>query len=152
MTSTTFVQSVQTLLLRDLDKLEREISSYPTTASLWKIEKQISNSAGTLCLHLCGNLQHFIGAILGQSGYVRDREKEFSLRDVSQKELVLQIIETKDAIRKAFEKLSESNLQEIYPVTVFDAPMTVHHFLVHLHGHLNYHLGQINYHRRLIGA
>ena len=78
-----FIESVQKIILRDLDKLEKEIASYPDRNALWMVRGDIKNPAGNLCLHLCGNLQHFIGAILGQSGYVRDREKEFSIKGLS---------------------------------------------------------------------
>lgn len=145
-----FITEVQKILLRDLDKLEKEIASYPNQESIWKVEKQIANSAGNLCLHLCGNLQHFIGAVVGKTGYVRDREKEFSSKDIPAKELVLQIIATKEAIRKTFAHPERIDLDAHYPIQVFDEPMTTRFFLMHLASHLNYHLGQVNYHRRLL--
>jgi Protein of unknown function (DUF1572). len=148
--SKVFLNSIQKVLLRDLDKLEKEISLYPDQNSLWVIKHQISNSAGNLCLHLCGNLQHFIGAILGGSGYVRDRDKEFSTKDVSAKDLVLEIIATKQSIKDAFAKLDDKIVENPYPVNVFGEPMTTQYFLIHLTAHLSYHLGQVNYHRRLV--
>lgn len=148
--SKAFLQSIQKLMLRDLDKLEKEIALYPDQASLWKVDKMIANSAGNLCLHLCGNLQHYIGAVLGNSGYVRDREKEFSAKNLSSNDLVMLIMATKEAIRETFPKLEGMDLEQLYPVKVFEEPMNTQYFLIHLAGHLNYHLGQINYHRRLL--
>lgn len=144
-----FIEATTKIMLRDLDKLEKEISLYPTLISLWVIQSDIKNSGGNLCLHLCGNLQHFIGSILGNSGYVRDREKEFSLRDISAKDLVLEVIKTKEAIKHTLTKLDPLMLEKDYPVPVFQEPMTTMYFLIHLTAHLEYHLGQINYHRRL---
>ena len=144
-----FIEATTKIMLRDLDKLEKEISLYPSLNSLWVIQGDIKNSGGNLCLHLCGNLQHFIGSILGNSGYVRDREKEFSLCDISAKDLVLEVIKTKEAIKHTLTKLDPLILEKDYPVPVFQEPMTTMYFLIHLTAHLEYHLGQINYHRRL---
>jgi len=145
-----FLESSSKILLRDLDKLEKEISLYPTLNSLWEIQGDIKNSGGNLCLHLCGNLQHFIGAILGNSGYVRNREREFSLTGLSAKDLVREIITTKESVKHALTKVDPSLLDKNYPIPVFDEPMTTMYFLIHLTAHLEYHLGQINYHRRLV--
>lgn len=145
-----FLESTSNILLRDLDKLEKEISLYPTLNSLWEIQGDIKNSGGNLCLHLCGNLQHFIGAVLGNSGYVRNREKEFSLTGLSAKDLVREIITTKEAVKYALAKVDPSLLDKNYPIPVFEEPMTTMYFLIHLTAHLEYHLGQVNYHRRLV--
>ncbi len=59
---------------RDIIKLKEEIVLYKDETNLWKVENKISNSAGNLCLHLIGNLNHFIGATVGNTGYVRQRE------------------------------------------------------------------------------
>ena len=60
---------ISQLLQRDLEKLKTEISSFKDEKKIWEISGEVKNSAGNLCLHLCGNLQHFIGAALGNSGY-----------------------------------------------------------------------------------
>ena len=62
-----FLENISKIILRDLDVLEKEIALYPTTDSIWMVKGEIKNSAGNLALHLCGNLQHFIGAVLGNS-------------------------------------------------------------------------------------
>jgi len=143
------IDTLKTLFDRDLDRLASEINTYNNASNLWVKDGQVNNSGGTLCLHLCGNLQHFVGSILGNSGYVRDRVAEFS--DVHSRESLIQEIETtKKAVQSALEKLSPNALSEKYPIEVFGSPMTVQFFLLHLQGHLNYHLGQISYHRRLL--
>ena len=148
----TFIASIQKIILRDLDKLEQEITLYPNRESLWMIRGEIKNSAGNLCLHLCGNLQHFIGSVLGASGYVRNREKEFSLKGLTSNDLVREVIQTGESVKQALEKLDPEVLEKFYPVVVFDEPMTTMYFLIHLAAHLEYHLGQINYHRRLLAS
>lgn len=147
---------LQTILLplfnRDLQRLQDELSAYPSETAIWQTAPGISNSAGTLVLHLNGNLQHFIGAVLGNTGYVRNREAEFSTRDVPRSTLLEEIRETVRVIGTVLPSLNETAFAEVYPVKVFDEQMTTGHFLVHLSTHLNYHLGQINYHRRLLSA
>ncbi len=144
------LKSLSTLLIRDLTKLRSEIEAYSDENQLWIVTGGISNSAGTLCLHLCGNLRHFIGAQLGNSGYVRNRPAEFNDRDVSQEELLTRIDQTINEVRESLEGLSQDQLSEPFPAEVFGYEVTTEFFLIHLHGHLNYHLGQINYHRRLL--
>ncbi len=142
--------TLEKILLRDLDLLAKEIEAYPNEESLWAVKGDIKNSAGNLCLHLCGNLQHFIGAILGNSGYVRDRDAEFASKNIPKSTLMDQIRQTKNAIAKTFASMKDTSLGANYPVNVFGEPMTTEYFLVHLATHLTYHRGQVNYHRRLL--
>jgi uncharacterized damage-inducible protein DinB len=143
-------ENLSQLFLRDLEKLKTEISSFKEEKNIWKISGDIKNSAGNLCLHLCGNLQHFIGAVLGNSGYVRNRDEEFSKKDVPIRELVAEIELTIEVVQKTLQELKENDLQKIYPINVFGYEMTTEYLLTHMAAHLNYHLGQINYHRRLL--
>lgn len=138
------------LFERDLDKLESEIRQYPDEASIWKLQGEIKNTAGNLCLHLCGNLQHYVGALLGNSGYQRNRPFEFSANGIPRETLLLQIAKTKKVVSETLKKLDEASLSAIYPEETLGYPMTTMFFLTHLFGHLGYHLGQINYHRRLL--
>mgnify|MGYP000938458488 FL=1 len=137
---------------QDLDKLTEEIKLYPDDQSLWVVKEGIKNSGGNLCLHLAGNLQHFIGAVLGNSGYVRNRDAEFSLKNISKQKLLNEIDATKMAVRDTLEQVSKHELQKEYPIRVFDEAVTTEHFLLYLLSHLNYHTGQINYHRRLLAG
>ena len=141
---------LQSLLDRDLVKLSAEIALYRDETHLWRVEKDIPNSAGNLCLHLVGNLNAFIGAQLGQSGYIRNREAEFSLKDVPRATLLQQIEATRQVLKTTLDNLSEADLQLEYPIPVFGHPMSTGYFLIHLATHLAYHLGQVNYHRRLL--
>lgn len=135
---------------RDLEKLKSEIEQFADEADLWKNGEGISNSAGNLCLHLTGNLKHFFGAVLGKTGFVRDREAEFTRSAVPRAEMLADIDATLDVVRSTLAGLTENDLDKPYPIEVFGHPMTTGYFLVHLTTHFNYHLGQINYHRRLL--
>lgn len=145
-----FIHSVHTIIERDLKKLEEEMKLYPSEASLWNVSGSIKNPAGNLCLHLCGNLQHYIGKVLGGSGYIRNRDHEFAARNISHDDLISEIQRTKAAVTSALEKLDPNTLDATYPEQVFSYSMTTSYFLIHLVSHLGYHLGQINYHRRLL--
>ena len=141
------------LFQKDLDKLKEEITLYPKDEQLWQVREGITNSGGNLCLHLTGNLQHFIGAVLGDSGYVRNRDAEFRLKNVPRSKLLEDIDITRSVVTDTLEQLSKNELQKDYPLPVLNEEKTnTSYFLLHLLGHLNYHIGQINYHRRIISG
>lgn len=135
---------------RDILKLRDEINNYKDEKALWATAGNISNSAGNLCLHLVGNLNHFIGAVLGNSGYVRQRDDEFSLKNIPRNELIFKIEKTRDVVVSTLTALSEEDLELDFPEKKHDKIPTTNFMLLHLLAHLNYHLGQVNYHRRLI--
>ena len=143
-------ESLIEIFERDLNKLITEINLYHDNNSLWVIKEGISNSAGNLCLHLTGNLNHFIGAVLGNSGYIREREKEFSSKNIARKDLISGIENTITVIKNSLTDLPSADLEKNFPVEVFGKPLTTGFLLLHLTTHLTYHLGQINYHRRLL--
>lgn len=138
------------LFERDLKKLISELEAYKDEEKIWKVSGNISNSAGTLVLHLIGNLKHFIGAVMGNTGYIRNREEEFSLKNVPKANLVELILETIQVINVTVSEFEEEYFGSNYPLEVFGKPRTYEYFMMHLQGHLNYHLGQVNYHRRLL--
>ncbi len=130
--------------------LKTELLAYQSEENLWKKSGDISNSAGNLALHLLGNLNHFIGAIIGDTGYIRNREAEFSTKHVQREELLSQVEETMIMVEETLRKLDEQMLDEVFPVKIFQQNDTYEYILTHLATHLSYHLGQINYHRRLL--
>ncbi|MBC5773239.1 DinB family protein [Pontibacter sp. KCTC 32443] len=144
------LQDLITILNRDLEKLYSEIDGFTEEANLWKTTGNITNPAGNLCLHLCGNLNRYIGAKLGNSGYVRDRPAEFSRKDVPKTELLKQVEQTREMVANTLQQLQPTSLEQEYPEQVLGKPMTTGFFLIHLTAHLSYHLGQINYLRRVL--
>jgi uncharacterized damage-inducible protein DinB len=144
------LKTLNTLFQRDLAQLATEIDAYRNESNLWVVDKEIANCAGNLCLHLVGNLNAYIGATLGGSGYIRHRELEFSEKNVPKTELLRRIKETAAILDKTLETLKEEDMNKEFPLIVFKEKMTTGFFLIHLATHLSYHLGQINYHRRLL--
>ena len=138
------------MLLRELHALDREIAAYPDDRSMWQTPAGISNSAGTLTLHLSGNLRHFIGAALGETGYVRNRDAEFSKKDLSREELRAEVQTTIADLDRALGRIDVTQLEAPYPLLLQGRRVSAADFLVHLCAHLGYHLGQIDYHRRLL--
>lgn len=146
------IETLKDLYERDLKKLRIEIEGYADETAMWKTDGEIPNSGGNLALHLVGNLKHFIGAVLGSSGYVRERDLEFSTKGTPRAELLQMIDETIADVAAGLDTVTQKQLEQEYPIAVFadrTEPMTTGWFLVHLATHLSYHLGQINYHRRL---
>ena len=137
---------------RDLLKLKEELSLYQNEADMWKLADGISNSAGNLALHLIGNLNHFLGATLGNTGYVRHREAEFALKDVPREKILADIDALLPIVSAAISPLSTAELEQDFPLEVGGGRAPTGQFLIHLIAHLSYHLGQINYHRRLLTA
>lgn len=144
------LDSLKSIFDRDIEKVKKELSLYQEEENIWKIKKNIKNSGGNLTLHLIGNLKHFIGAILGESGYIRNREAEFTDIHIPVQDMLRQLDEVKTVIHNTFARISSADLEKKYPVNVFGYEMNTMYFLMHLIAHLNYHLGQINYHRRLL--
>lgn len=146
------LEALKELFRRDLEKLKQEIQLYQSDTRLWAVEKSIHNSGGNLCLHLIGNLKTFIGNGLGQIGYVRQREREFSAKFVDRTEMLTEVDETIEIVDAALSQLDEARLQGPYPMKIWAEETGMLFTLMHLYGHLTYHLGQINYHRRLLDA
>ena len=143
-------ETLTELFERDLQRLKTEIELYKDEDNLWLVKEGISNSAGNLCLHLLGNLSHFIGAMLGHTGYVRRREDEFSLKNIPRQDLVTNIENCRIIVKNTLAKLTAADLEKEFPQQVFDKSINTEMMLMHLSTHLTYHLGQINYHRRLL--
>jgi len=143
---------LKSMFVRDLDRLHFQISNFNTEPNIWRVDKGVTNSAGNLALHIVGNLNAFIGAELGNTGYIRDRRAEFSSKNVPVDTLLKDIFNTKEMIIQVLDSMDESELELKYPIVVFKKPMTTKYFLIHLTTHLAYHLGQVNYYRRLFDA
>lgn len=141
---------VAVLFERDLNKLIAEINLYKNEEDLWKIKDGVSNSAGNLALHLIGNLNYFIGTILTDNNYVRDRDKEFSEKNIPRIVLVEELQKLISLIKNTLPKLPEQTLKQDFPIPLNGNILSTEDLLIYLLAHLNYHLGQVNYLRRII--
>ncbi|RPI12985.1 MAG: DUF1572 domain-containing protein [Ignavibacteriae bacterium] len=136
------------LFIRYLDQLREEIDAIKTEEGIWDKRGSINNAPGTLCVHICGNLQHFIGATIGQTGYIRQREHEFEVKNVPREDLLSQIEITRTIVDTEFDNLNDDVLDDIFPSSQFGENITYSYALSRLISHFAYHVGQINYYRR----
>lgn len=142
--------NITTFFENDIEKLITEISLFTDEESLWKTKDGITNSAGNLALHLLGNLNHFIGTTLGNTNYVRNRDDEFLIKNVSREKLISDLKELQQTIKNTLPRLSQEDLQKDFPIKLKDQIFTIQNMLIYLLAHFNYHLGQVNYLRRMI--
>lgn len=141
---------LRVLFQREIAALRDDLLAYPSDEALWRSAPGIANSAGTLALHLAGNLQHYLGARLGETGYRRDRDAEFARRGVPREELLRELDEAARAVDRALSTLPAHRLSDPFPDPVRGEQVTVEHALLHVLVHLGYHRGQVNYHRRML--
>jgi RimJ/RimL family protein N-acetyltransferase len=139
-----------TLLVRELEGLRREIELFPDDASLWRTVPGITNSAGNLALHVAGNLQHYVGKVLGGTAYVRNRDLEFGRGSGSKNDVILEIQAAIGAIRDVLPHLAEDRFGTEYPEAVNGMRFQTDRFLLHLCTHAAFHLGQAGYLRRAL--
>ena len=145
------IETLRKLFDRDLQQLKKEIELYKNENRIWYTEKNIANSAGNLCLHLVGNLKTYIGLHIGNFDYIRQRDLEFSLKNIPKDQLLKQVDETIEIVDNSLANFNENRLKEDFPIEVFSGQTTsIEYMLTHLATHLAYHLGQVNYHRRLL--
>lgn len=144
------LDALDAILQRELRALARELEAYPDDAAVWREVPGITNTAGTLALHLAGNLQHYVGAVLGGSAYVRDRAAEFSRRDATRAELLEGIAAAAAVVHATLARLEAERLPEPFPEEVAGVRPPTDAMLIHLACHLAYHLGQVDYHRRAV--
>lgn len=137
------------VIIRELRTIERELQAYPSEDQIWELPAGLPNSAGTLALHAAGNLQHFIGAVLGGSSYVRDRDAEFSRRGVPRAELVEGLHRAERAV-ETLASMDPARFADVYPLPVANRRVNTGEFVAHLATHLAYHAGQLDFHRRIV--
>ncbi|MEO6222265.1 MAG: DinB family protein [Vicinamibacterales bacterium] len=141
---------LQTQIVRELQGFIREIEAFPSDDSVWHTRRGVTNSAGNLALHVCGNLQDFVGRVLGGTAYVRNREREFSQREGTRTSIVAELRATIDVIEAALPKVADETMAADYPMQLNGKTLNTATFLVHLASHLAFHLGQAGYLRRVV--
>jgi hypothetical protein len=76
---------------RDIRKLIEEINLFESEQNLWETYGMIKNSSGNLALHIIGGLNYLIGATLSHTGYIRNRDQEFTVKGIKRKLIVKQL-------------------------------------------------------------
>lgn len=145
------MENIKAQFEKYIKQLYNEIAAYKTEEGLWNIAEGTSNAPATLALHLCGNLQHNIGAVIGKTGYVRNRDQEFSQRNTPREKILEEISNTEKMILPVLESLSAEDLDKQFEDRHHDVAESNADALIRLAIHMGYHVGQINYHRRILG-
>jgi len=135
---------------RDIRKLIEEVNLFRDEKNLWETQGSVKNSCGNLVLHIIGGLNHYIGATLAQTGYIRDRDQEFIRKGVERKDLVIQLEELIPLINETMNALNPEEMEAEFPILYDNQNTSTSYVLVQMLIHLNYHLGQVNYLRRIL--
>jgi uncharacterized damage-inducible protein DinB len=112
----------------------------------WVKPYSYGNSFGNLVLHVTGNLSYYIGARIANTGYVRERELEFTTSHLGRKSEVLgQLNEIVDIVIETLRsQTSETWAEEYRAVGVDDVE---DRFSIYLRCvvHFHHHIGQMIY-------
>jgi hypothetical protein len=140
-----------TALVRHLEifqKAVHDLAEPLSESQFWAKPVESGNSFGHLVLHLTGNLNHRVGALLGGTGYVRDREREFTEKNVPSKtEALTRLDEAVATFRRVVSGLSAEQMAAPYPEGHYP---TVLDGLIALLAHFALHRGQMSYIARLV--
>ena len=138
------------MLTRELDGIGREIEAFPDDTTVWQVAPGVTNSAGNLALHIAGNMQHFVGTLLGQTGYVRDRDREFSQRSGTRREILDELARARAVVQQVLPSLPSESLEATLTTHSMPGPVRAQRLLLHMCAHAGFHLGQIGYLRRIV--
>ena len=112
----------------------------------WRKPYPYGNSAGHLVLHLTGNLNYYIGARIAETGYVRDRDREFTDKQPPAKEAALQAFDRTIAMVVAtIRKQTAADWGKPYTAELEPEATDQFQIFVRSAGHAYHHVGQILY-------
>jgi len=135
---------------RDIRKLIEEVNLFSNEDNLWRTHGSVKNTSGNLVLHIMGGLNYLIGTQLAQTGYVRNRDQEFTSKGVKKEYLIAGLEELIPMINKTLNAFTQEDMEAEYPLIFDDMKVSNSYVLLQLLLHLNYHLGQVNYLRRTL--
>jgi uncharacterized damage-inducible protein DinB len=138
------------ILVRELQGFERELALYPDDKTIWRTMPGVTNSTANLALHVAGNLQHYVGAVLGGTGYVRDRTIEFARTAGTRRDVIAELTAAMRVVEHVLPRVTAAQLESDFPEAVAGITVATRVFLVHLCAHAAFHLGQAGYMRRIL--
>lgn len=144
------VNDISLLLTRELEGLRREVSLHADDETLWQTMPGVTNAVGNLALHVAGNLQHFVGAQLGATGFVRNRDAEFTARSGTRADVDRALTAAIETVQGTLARMTDAELEQPMPGAPAELRTTRGRFLLHLVAHTAFHLGQAGYARRLL--
>jgi len=123
-----------------------ELATPLSDEQFWQKPFSFGNSFGHLVLHLTGNLKYYIGAEMAGTGYVRDRDREFTEADRPSKDEVMKRFDEAVAM-VARTVRAQSEKDWALPYTAMREVDAGNRFNIFLRcaSHLHHHLGQMTY-------
>jgi hypothetical protein len=124
-------------------RVERAVRSLPRE-KLWVKPYAYGNSVGHLVTHLTGNLNHYVGAKIAGTGYVRDRPREFTdPAHYPAEDVLARFQEAVDLVIRTIRSLDDAGL--CAPISDEPPVRTRFGLLLVCAAHLNNHIGQMSY-------
>ncbi len=122
-----------------------ELSAPLTNAQFWQKPFSFGNSFGHLVLHLTGNLNYYIGSQIANTGYIRDRLREFNdPNPPSKDEALKRFDDAVDMVRKTIHAQSPEDWSAEYSGTGADAANRLE-MVMQCAAHIQHHIGQMIY-------
>ena len=135
---TAYYQYVAADLHKWVDALSNE--------QFWRKPYLYGNSIGHLVLHLTGNLNYYIGARVAETGYVRDRDREFTDNQPPSKEEALRAFDKAIAMVLAtIRKQRAADWGKAYTAEREPEAKDRMQIFVRCAGHAYHHVGQMVY-------
>ncbi|HEX8143137.1 MAG TPA: DinB family protein [Pyrinomonadaceae bacterium] len=132
---------------RDFARKVHALSENLSEEQFWRKPYAYGNSFGHLTLHITGNLNYYIGTEIADTGYVREREREFTEQSRPSKEEVLRHLdEAVNLVVATLERQTAENWSEEYDATNA-ADFVKDRFSIFLRcaTHFHHHVGQMIY-------
>ena len=130
----------------DFAKTVRSLAEKLSEEEFWRNPLPFGNSFGHLVLHITGNLNHYIGAELANTGYVRDRAREFGERGVPSKADTLQQLDAAVAlVNTTLASQTDADWARTYQSVGVDDVHDRFSIFLRCAIHFHHHIGQMMY-------
>jgi hypothetical protein len=132
---------------RNFARRVHALSETLSEEQFWTKPYPYGNSFGNLILHITGNLNYYIGAQIADTGYVREREREFTENALASKEEILRRLdETVEMVVATLEtQTAESWSNEYQAINASDSVKDRFSIFLGCAAHFHHHVGQMIY-------
>jgi uncharacterized damage-inducible protein DinB len=123
----------------------RELATPLAETQFWTKPFAYGNSFGHLVLHLTGNLNYYIGAQIANTGYVRNRDREFTEANPPSKEKALERLdEAVVMVIKSVRSYLPADWTKPYSAENTNCTSRIE-ILIQCAAHMQHHIGQMIY-------
>lgn len=113
---------------------------------IWRRPFAHGNGVGHLLLHMTGNLNYYIGSRIAETGYVRDRDREFTEKErKGKRELLAALDGAIDMVCETIRRQSEQDWLKAYSAEREPEAKERFHIFLRCAGHAYHHVGQLVY-------